>query len=433
MKGNKFLILGVLMVTLMAISAMTVSAAVTSCINAAGAAVVDDTGGWPAYNDTGVVTNVGVGKVCINAVDYNVSANSSGFCSDAWAAYVDGACTYASYYVGYSGDGSATCVATGWTVHDPVVQITQGYIINTTVNALISANYITNTGEAVPAKNACLNAYTRMGPNGYCSGGTTLDTNSSLANVTAGNVCIAGADTNPTVAVKCATWYGCIAGACSVQDYYVGYAGTGAATCVATDWVSSGTPGNVAQGTVISITANASSCTASSTASLAYSTCSNLYTRAGTDGLCNGAGSLNLNTTHVAAGKVCIAGANAVPTPTNKCGTWSNCVAEATSYPTYSVGYTATGTACSATAWNATGSTVSLPSGRRILVTEVVESCHLGGYAGNSYTKSDFKNIVVDGMGTGGAEFVNQAELIVIALFLLFAAGIVVAVKMKFK
>ena len=47
-------------------------------------------------------------------------------------------------------------------------------------------------------------------------------------------------------------------------------------------------------------------------------------------------------------------------------------------------------------------------------------------YTGNGYTKTDFKNIVVDGMGTVGASIVEWLDLIVLLIVLGFIIGIFV-------
>ena len=47
-------------------------------------------------------------------------------------------------------------------------------------------------------------------------------------------------------------------------------------------------------------------------------------------------------------------------------------------------------------------------------------------YVGNNYTKADFQNIVVDGMGTAGAAVVEWLDLIVLLVVLGFIVGIFV-------
>lgn len=47
-------------------------------------------------------------------------------------------------------------------------------------------------------------------------------------------------------------------------------------------------------------------------------------------------------------------------------------------------------------------------------------------YTGNNYTKADFQNIVVDGLGTTGAAVVEWLDLIVLLIVLGFIIGIFV-------
>lgn len=54
-------------------------------------------------------------------------------------------------------------------------------------------------------------------------------------------------------------------------------------------------------------------------------------------------------------------------------------------------------------------------------------------YLGNNYTKADFKNIVVDGMGITGAAIVEWLDLIVLLVVLGFIIGIFVKLGNLFK
>lgn len=54
-------------------------------------------------------------------------------------------------------------------------------------------------------------------------------------------------------------------------------------------------------------------------------------------------------------------------------------------------------------------------------------------YAGNNYSKADFKLIVVDGMGTVGASLVEWIDLIVLLIVLGFIIGIFVKLGALFK
>ena len=54
-------------------------------------------------------------------------------------------------------------------------------------------------------------------------------------------------------------------------------------------------------------------------------------------------------------------------------------------------------------------------------------------YVGNNYTKDDFQNIVVDGLGTVGAAIVEWLDLIVLLIILGFIIGIFVKLAALFK
>ena len=135
------------------------------------------------------------------------------------------------------------------------------------------------------------------------------------------------------------------------------------------------------------------------------------------------------NATHVSVGNVCI---NATlydvnPTAAVKCGQWSNCVAGATTAPQYYVGYAASGTACVDTGWASAGSSVDYGT-IRVRTTEHVDTCSVIGYSA-SYDKGDFQNIVVDGLGTAGAETVDWLDIVVLLVILGFLVGIAVNMK----
>jgi len=317
--------------------------------------------------------NVSIGKVCINATSYDVAPILGVKCSE-WYDYVDGACVIQTYYVGYKGDGTATCDATGWVSTAPddagFVSVLTGYIVNTTIKAAPNAAYETNTGEVVPAPSGCLNGYTTTGASGYCDGAGFLDLNSIHGNVTIGTVCSAGSSVAPNSTNKCANWANCVIGQCTAGIMYVGYLGDGTATCSNTGAVSGVGTGVISTGYRITATNVAASCTISNSGGTAsYTTCTNAYTRNGTTGYCD-TGVAQVGTLHVADGKVCAAGANIAPNSTLNCGTWYECVVGFTNYATYYTGYAAAGTACSATAWVATGNTYTLPAGTAISFTD---------------------------------------------------------------
>ena len=54
-------------------------------------------------------------------------------------------------------------------------------------------------------------------------------------------------------------------------------------------------------------------------------------------------------------------------------------------------------------------------------------------YTGNNYTKQDFKNIVVDGMGTASAAVVEWLDLIGLLIVLGFIVGIFIKLSSLFK
>jgi hypothetical protein len=54
-------------------------------------------------------------------------------------------------------------------------------------------------------------------------------------------------------------------------------------------------------------------------------------------------------------------------------------------------------------------------------------------YTGNNYTKEDFQNIVVDGLGTVGASVVEWLDLIVLLIILGFIVGIFMKLAALFK
>lgn len=246
-----------------------------------------------------------------------------------------------------------------------------------------------------------------------------------IKNVSAGNVCIDATDydVNPTAAVKCGTWRACVANACSSAEYYVGFKGDGTTDCVDTDWQASGVVYNATADYIYNATVNQTgACSVIGTGKTAtYTGCTNAYTRNGSDGYCDGAGSLDVDdaSLHVAAGKVCANGANQAPNASIKCGTWSNCVAGQSTAAEYYVGYAASGTSCVDTSWVSAGTTQTATPGLRWRNTEHVDSCSTLGYAYN-YGKSDLQPIVVDGLGTVGAASVSVIDLAVAALFLSF-------------
>lgn len=416
--------IGVLLITMLA---MYVNAAVTGCMDETSTPVAYK------YNDTGVIKNVTAGRVCIDATDYDVAPTVAVNCDDDWANYTDGGCLYSGFYVGYAGDGTTTCVATNWVYKEGPYYIGEGMIINETINGprSYSGAHVTTTGEVVPAKTACYNAYIQKGPSGYCDGAGRLDTDDARANVSAGNVCMTGAlNADPNATVSCSdAWANYTDGWCAYTRFYVGYVGDGTATCTATGWIVRTANVYIAQDYIINNTVNgliSSDYVTNTGETASYNACSNLYTRMGPTGYCNGGGVLDTNssTLHVAAGKVCTVGTNLAPNASLNCGTWSNCIAGGTTANEYFVGYAASGTSCVDTSWVVAGTTQTAITGLRWRNTEHVDSCATLGYA-KTYDKSDMPKILADGLGTAGAEFVDVIDLIVIALVLSFVGGLV--------
>ena len=246
-----FIMFGLLLA--LALYSGSASAAVTGCVD------VGAGGAYYTYNDTGNVTNVTAGRVCIYETNYDVNASAAGSCSATWANYTDGACQYTRFYVGFAGDGTDTCVATDWQVETAAVFIAADYIINTTTDAEISGDYVWNTGETA-TYDACLNTYTRQGPDGYCDGAGVLDTDDATTYVLIGRVCIAGANENPNASVNCGTWSNCVEDASTAPEYYVGYTSDGSGACTATNWQTAGTTYTTNPGQFISTTEDVDTC-----------------------------------------------------------------------------------------------------------------------------------------------------------------------------
>ena len=255
MKEKIWLVLVAMMV--LALSAISVNAAVTGCMDELGA---------PSpylYNDTGTITNVTAGNVCINETDYDVAPTADVNCAEWYDCVVD-ACSADEYYVGYAGDGTSTCDNSNWTVTGGSYLVADGYIITATTESLTCS--VNNTGKTA-TYDACLNDYTRQGPDGYCDGAGALDTDGATLHVTAGDVCVAGANANPNATINCAVWLECVEDATSADTYYVGYASSGT-DCVATGWVATTSTVTLADGLSYKETTNAVSC---STKGYAYS------------------------------------------------------------------------------------------------------------------------------------------------------------------
>ena len=114
--------------------------------------------------------------------------------------------------------------------------------------------------ECTPDYHTCLNDYTRQGNDGTCNGLGNCDNSSRLGNVTIGNVCINGTDTNPTTSINCDIWSDCIYHSITANEYYIGYLGDGTSTCNDTDWQTTGTTWNTSLGYRINETGHFDTC-----------------------------------------------------------------------------------------------------------------------------------------------------------------------------
>lgn len=130
---------------------------------------------------------------------------------------------------------------------------------------------------------SCLNEYVLQGGDGFCNGFGSCDLDNVHANVTAGHVCISGADANATAGVNCGTWSDCVSDAVSANEYYVGYVGDGTSICVDTDWQDASSVWNIKSGYVIGSTGHVDTCIAkwNSTNLIDYDT----FTRADNDSM----------------------------------------------------------------------------------------------------------------------------------------------------
>jgi len=172
------------------------------------------------------------------------------------------ACFANNYYTGYD---SGDCIDTGWVDQGTNYNVPDNYIIDTTENTTTCSTI--NTGKS-SSFDDCSDLHTKTGPDGYCDGAGSLDTNDNIADVDVGDVCRDGTSEDPSGDsdcgtddnddCSCATWYECIAGACTMSDYYTGY---DSGSCTATGWVDQGTDTNVAENVTVATTENVLTCT----------------------------------------------------------------------------------------------------------------------------------------------------------------------------
>jgi len=133
------------------------------------------------------------------------------------------------------------------------VELVKKCVANSCENQLDSEDL---KDECTASYDACSNAWTRQGADGLCDGSGACDTDDATTDVSAGNVCIDGADSNPTTGVNCGTWSDCTDGACVADEYWVGYVGDGSEICVETDWQDASSTYDVPDNYIISATTN---------------------------------------------------------------------------------------------------------------------------------------------------------------------------------
>ncbi len=146
---------------------------------------------------------------------------------------------------------------TGWVDASNTYDVPDNYIISAT-NTQDTCD-TTDSGES-PSYDACSNNWTRQGPDGYCDGSGSLDTDDALTNVSAGNICFDGSDAQPNATRQCGTWGDCVDGNTSADEYWVGYAGDGSEDCVDDNWQASSTYWNATAGYEINVTEHADDC-----------------------------------------------------------------------------------------------------------------------------------------------------------------------------
>lgn len=226
----------------------------------------------------------------------------------------------------------------------------------------------------------CLNNYIRQGGDGYCDGSGFCDVDDTLLNVTAGNVCDNGSDVNPTSEINCGNWSDCVLDNCFANEYYVGYIGNGTDICIDTDWQSTETTYNVPDNYIVSATNKQNECDLTNTGkSASYNVCLNNYIRQGSDGYCDGSGSLDTDDAflNVSEGNVCYESNDINPDNITNCDIWINCIKKEIDADKYYVGYKGDGTnICSIIDWIDTIEDWYAPTGQRISETSIeIESC----------------------------------------------------------
>lgn len=116
-------------------------------------------------------------------------------------------------------------------------------------------------GECSQVYDSCTNDYIRLGDSGNCDGAGACGNNDAELNVSDGNVCYNGNDDDPNATTYCGIWSDCVENATTALEYYIGYLGDGTATCSDTDWKATGTQWNATLYFVINATIHADECT----------------------------------------------------------------------------------------------------------------------------------------------------------------------------
>jgi surface protein len=338
-------------------------------------------------------SHVSLGKVCINSTAYDAAPTSSIKCG-VWSDCLLYNITAPEYYVGYYSSGTS-CDATGWQPAGTYQSSDPGYrwdvtgaidqcteSVYCTVDSDCSAckkcdvgsgNCVNQNaaedikGDCTAGLSGCFNIGIKSGPDGLCNGYGSCDTNSNRVNVALGKVCLAGADVDPSAAAYCGIWSDCAYHATSAPEYYVGVKGDGTTVCNETGWVSVGTTQNASPGYWWAYAGKVDQCMPELSGGCAidsdcgpcrvcsnftcvnelatqdtkndctagFNACADSYTRIGPNGLCNGAGScdVNSNVANVSENRICYNGEDRLP-----CGFWDYCLSHDTSAQRYSTG-----------------------------------------------------------------------------------------------
>jgi hypothetical protein len=210
---------------------------------------------YQILNRTGICSGAGVcgnttitvtdGDVCFNGA--SVNPNGSSVCGTGaqscncgiWSNCTINTCSAPRYYLGWGNTG--LCSTTDWQPTGGYFNVPDNYIISVTTIEVSCQQ--SNTGKS-PSYNSCDNGYTRRGPDGYCDGAGSLDTNDAVTNVLPGQVCQTGNNITVSSASNCGlasaencscaySWSVCTSlSNCTHNEYYVGY--NSGPTCIET-------------------------------------------------------------------------------------------------------------------------------------------------------------------------------------------------------